>query len=119
MIVKQLISLAKPLPLMSAMIQLINQIFELEVKASGKSEIDWNRNFDRIKTHLSEIGYSYHNPAAEPYTDTRTDCSASIVGELKEPMVISKVIKPIIYLRDDGNINTIVQKAIVLVEHKK
>lgn len=101
------------------MLSLINQVFEMEGKLSGRTEIDLGRHFDRIRNHLAELGYSFHSPLGEPYKDSRTDCEATIVGELKDPMIISKVIKPIVYQKSESNLKTIVQKAIVLAEHKK
>lgn len=103
---------------MQPMLQLINQLYELEQKAQLKGATDFERNFERMKDHLADLGYTYHNPIHEVYSDTRTDCAASIVGELKEPMVISKVVKPVIYFKDPSGPSELVQKAVVIVEHK-
>lgn len=101
------------------MLNLVNQVFEIDQKIQTKGDTaDLSRNIDRIKNHLDELGYQYHNPINEKYTDTRTDCDASIVGDLVDnEMYISRVIKPVVYYKDTAS--SIVQKAVVIVEHKK
>ncbi len=96
---------------MKPLINIINQVFEIEKK--GVSNIQ--RNVDRIKTELEDLGYAWHNPDGERWDETRTDCEASITGKLKSKMVITNVVKPIIYQTTDGN-KKVVQKAIVVVE---
>ena len=106
---------------MNPLVSLVNQVFEIEQKIAAKNELaDVSRNIDRIKNHLDELGYQYHNPINEKYMDTRTDCVASIVGDLVDSnMFISKVIKPVIYFKNEQAPLAIVQKAVVIVEHRK
>lgn len=96
---------------MKPLINIINQVFEIEKKNVSNIQ----RNVDRIKTELEELGYTWHNPDGERWDETRTDCEASISGKLKSKMVITNVVKPIIYQTTDGS-KKVVQKAIVVVE---
>jgi hypothetical protein len=64
-----------------------------------------------------EEGYFIHDPMQEKYAESRTDCDANIVGKLSNNMVVTQVIKPIIYQTIDGA-KTIVQKGIVMIESK-
>src|SRR3954464_14374483 len=84
----------------------INQIFEIEKKATNlKEENSIHRNINKMKGIFEEeffkgtsiIGLSYHNPLGETYTDTRTDCEATISGTTVENLEIVEVIKPIIF----------------------
>jgi hypothetical protein len=105
---------------MSALINLVNQIFEIEQKNTSKGDpADLGRNMERLRHHLDELGLQYHSPLHEKYTDTRTDCVASIVGDLVDTsMYITKVIKPVVFQKDTAGNSTIVQKAVVIVEHR-
>ena len=108
----------------------MNQIFEIEKKVSKLSEDNSiNRNINKIKGIVEEeffkgssiIGLSYHNPLSEYYSDTRTDCVATIAGEGTENLEIIEVIKPIIYysyLDNDRVIKVIAQPAVVIVKSK-
>ncbi|MFT5779990.1 MAG: hypothetical protein ACI837_002951 [Crocinitomicaceae bacterium] len=96
-------------------VSLVNQIFELEQKLNAKGVDFVNRNIDRIKHELSEAGVQYLDPTGEPYSDTRTDCTANIVGELGSKMKITRTIKPIIIWESDQGIE-LVQKGTVIVE---
>jgi len=99
-------------------IKIINQVFEIEKKVAAKPEMaSLQRNIDRIKNSLETLQITYHNPVGEKYSETRTDCEANIVGELKNNMVIVDVIKPVIF-ETNGDTPVIVQKAVVLVENK-
>jgi hypothetical protein len=73
------------------------------------------RNVERIKSELGEMGYQYHSPLHEKYDLTRTDCEANIVGELRPRMVITEVIKPVVY-QTEASGKKLIQKAIVVVE---
>ena len=96
---------------------LINQIFEIENKIKLENfDEKFERNFNRIKQTFEEEGYTYHNPIGEKYTETRTDCEASISGSLGNNLKIVQVIKPIIHRHDGGN-SVIIQKGIVIVEN--
>ena len=112
-------------------LDLINQIFEIEKKASQlREENSIQRNINRIKAIIEEdlfkakdemtsFGISYHNPINEPFNDTRTDCEANIAGSSTENLKITEVNKPIIYCSFSENgkqVKKIVQKGIVIVQ---
>jgi hypothetical protein len=113
-----------------AYLDFINQIFEIEKKANNlKEENSIQRNINRIKGLMEEeffknsstIGFTYHNPLGETYTDTRTDCEATISGTGVENLEIVEVIKPIIYYsyqESDKVMKVIVQPAVVIVQSK-
>ena len=113
-----------------AYLDFINQIFEIEKKANNlKEENSIQRNINKMKGIMEEeffkgsstIGFTYHNPLGEDYTDTRTDCEATISGTGVENLEIVEVIKPIIYYSyqdSDKVIKVIVQPAVVIVQSK-
>lgn len=113
-----------------AYLDFMNQIFEIEKKTAYlKEENSIQRNLNKMKGILeveffkgsSTIGLSYHNPLGENYSDTRTDCEATIQGTEIENLEITEVIKPIIfYSYQDGEkvIKIIVQPAVVVVQSK-
>lgn len=113
-----------------AYLDFMNQIFEIEKKATNlKEENSIQRNINKMKGIMEEeffkgtstIGLSYHNPLGEKYTDTRTDCEATIAGTDVENLEIVEVIKPIIfyaYQENDKVIKVIVQPAVVIVQSK-
>lgn len=98
-------------------LNIINQFFEIEKKLSsgpaGLGSLD--RNFERIKRFFEEMGYQIHNPAGEAYSETRTDCEASIAGDSVENLRIKEVIKPVVIFLQHGQ-PSIVQKGVVIVE---
>ncbi len=97
-------------------LKLLNQIFELEKKIQKNSDsASLSRPIERMKETFEEMGYRIHNPNGEPYNETRTDVEANIVGELANAMVITDVIKPIIYFKDAER-NTLLQKGIVICQ---
>jgi hypothetical protein len=111
-----------------AYLDFINQIFEIEKKVLGiKEENSIQRNINKIKWILEEeffrgsstIGLSYHDPLGENYSDTRTDCEATISGVGVENLRIIEVIKPIIFYsyQENGRVmKVIIQPAVVIVE---
>ena len=111
-------------------LDILNQVFEIEKKVSSiKEDNSIQRNLNKIKGILEEdffkngvtIGLSYHNPLGENYSDTRTDCDATIAGTGVENLEIVEVIKPIIYYayQENDRINkVIVQPAVVIVQSK-
>ena len=110
-----------------AYLDLINQIFEIEKKATSiKEDNSIQRNINKINGLLEEgffkdVGLTYHNPLGENYTDTRTDCEATISGTGVENLEIIEVIKPIIFYSYKENENTfkiIAQPAVVIVQSK-
>lgn len=115
-------------------LDLINQVFEIEKKASQIVEQNSiQRNINRIKALIEEelfkgkdeatsFGISYHNPINEIFNDTRTDCEANIAGSETDNLEITEVIKPIIYYSyfDNGRpVKGIAQKGVVVVQSKK
>jgi hypothetical protein len=108
-------------------LDLVNQIFEIEKKHSLiKEENSISRNITKLKGLLEEGffkggGMTYHNPIGEGYSDTRTDCEATIAGTGVENLEITEVIKPIIfyaYQENEKVIKVIVQAAVVIVQSK-
>ena len=113
-----------------AYLDFMNQIFEIEKKSNNlQEENSICRNINKIKGLMedeffkgsSTIGLSYHNPLGEDYSDTRTDCEATIAGDSAENLEIIEVIKPIIYYSYsdyDKIMKVIVQPAVVIVKSK-
>jgi hypothetical protein len=113
-----------------AYLDFMNQIFEIEKKATNiKEENSIQRNLNKMKGLLEEeffkgssiIGLSYQNPLGENYSDTRTDCEATIAGIGVDNLEIIEVIKPIIffaYQEDEKVKKVIVQPAVVIVQSK-
>jgi hypothetical protein len=113
-----------------AYLDFMNQIFEIEKKATNlKEENSIQRNINKMKGIMEEeffkgtttIGLSFHNPLGESFTDTRTDCEATISGTSVENLEIIEVIKPIIfyaYQENDKTLKVIVQPAVVIVQSK-
>ena len=113
-----------------AYLDFMNQIFEIEKKVNNLAEENSiSRNINKIKGLLedeffkgsSTLGLSYHNPLGEDYSDTRTDCEATIAGEGTENLEIIEVVKPIIYYSYtdyDKIMKVIVQPAVVIVKSK-
>ena len=117
----------KPTKEFQVYLDLVNQIFEIEKKANNiKEENSIQRNINRINSLLEngffkDDGLSYHNPLGEDYTDTRTDCEATIAGTEVENLEIIEVIRPIIfyaYKEEEKIIKVIVQPAVVIVQSK-
>jgi hypothetical protein len=114
------------------LLDIINQVFEIEKKVAslpaGTTSIQ--RNVNRLKTLLehevpsssqygqpTSAGFTYHNPLGEKYDETRTDCEAAgIAGSSAEDLIITEVIKPIIWYSATGQPKIIVQKAVVVAE---
>lgn len=116
-----------------AYLDLVNQIFEIEKKSAQlKEENSIFRNVNKLKDLIqselftmkgneSTIGLTYHNPIGESYSDTRTDCEASIAGTKTENLEIVEVIKPIIFYTSNESgkvLKNIAQKAVVIVKSK-
>jgi hypothetical protein len=113
-----------------AYLDFMNQIFEIEKKSANlKEENSIQRNINKLKGILEveffkgslTIGLSYHDPIGENYSDTRTDCEATISGTGVENLEIIEVIKPIIfyaYQENEKVIKLIIQPAVVIVQSK-
>lgn len=93
---------------------LINQFFDIEKKASNRDLSHFNRNFSRLKATFEEMGFNIINPLNEAYKETRTDITAHISSDKKGELRITEVIKPIIYLEENGQFN-LIQKGNVIV----
>jgi hypothetical protein len=112
-------------------VDLINQVFEIEKKAANLTEPNSiHRNVRRMKEWFERefmatsngqptiISLSYHDPLGEEYKETRTDCDASIAGSGIDNLVITEVIKPIIWYSIGGSAKSIIQQAVVVVESR-
>lgn len=67
------------------------------------------------------IGFSAHDPTGEVYSETRSDCDASIAGESAEHLVIVETLKPILHLLDKSTQperSFVIQKGSVVVRSK-
>ena len=104
---------------MKTFLQIINQLADIQQKleASGQSA-QFERNFNKLTYLIEEEGFVYKNPLGEKYNDSRTDCEANIVGREGKHMIITQVLKPIIYKKDSSGLS-LVQKALVIVENRK
>jgi hypothetical protein len=100
-------------------IRILNQFFELEKKVHKLADArKLHRNLKRIHAAFEEMGYVLHDPLGEKYDETRTDCSANIIGTQHQDLIISEVIKPIIYLDQDG-VKQIIQLGVVIAEGRR
>jgi hypothetical protein len=99
----------------TAHLTLINQLFELEKKLTRLPDnVPMLRPVGRMWAQFAEMGYVVVNPQGEPYTDTRTDCEASIAGESLTNLRIETVVKPAIYHQAETG-RQLLQKAVVVV----
>lgn len=97
---------------------LINQLFDLKNKLKKAEALEpVERNINRMFNTFEQMGLEIHDPIGEKYNDSRTDCEAQIIGREAKEMIISSVIKPVIFQKENGAM-TIIQKAIVTVEKK-
>jgi len=104
-------------------IEILDQVFEIEKKIDSISEPNSiGRNVNRLKEYFEYLmpdgGLIYQNPIGEKFNETRTDLEASIAGNSAENLVVTEVIKPIIRLRTNTGVTTIVRKGVVVVESK-
>ena len=104
-------------------IEILDQIFEIEKKLENINEPNSiGRNVNRLKECfeylMSDGGLIYQNPLGEKFNETRTDLDASIAGNSLDNLVVTEVIKPIIRLRTNSGVTTIVRKGVVVVESK-
>lgn len=99
-------------------LHIINQLFEMQCKANElQVSRQFERNFNRLFSVFEEEGYIIQDPTGEVYTDSRTDCEASISGQMSSKMKIIRTLKPVIYQKK-GNEVQLLQKAIVIAENK-
>ena len=98
-------------------VAIINQVFELQSRLAGTgSGSAFERNFNRLFHIFEEGGYLVQDPTGEPYNESRTDCEVSVSGRIGPKLTITRTIKPIIYLRKDGQMQ-LLQKAIAIAEN--
>ena len=110
-------------------LDLLNQVFEIDKKASALTESNSiQRNVRNMRTWFERdimagqggqpilCSLTFHNPIGEPYNETRADCDASIAGSGTEHLMITDVMKPIVWLSVGGAPKVIVQQAVVMVE---
>lgn len=102
---------------MKQIVQVINQVVEINQKLIQEQIVGkFERNLNRLFSIFEEEGYICTIPLGEKYNDARTDCTANVVGKEGNNMMITQVIKPIIYQKSNGTI-TLLQKGIVMVEN--
>jgi len=95
-----------------------NLVFELEKKFQpNDQQAGAKRIITKMSQLLEEEGLMILNPLGEAFTETRTDVEATIVGDGKGKLLITDVIKPVIYNRQDGK-NMLVQRGVVLAGNK-
>lgn len=102
-------------------LNILNRIFELEKRLGDTTEKPAvARNFERLRRQFEEAlpgdagGLFLHDPYGEKYSDTRTDLYADTAGTGEGPLRIVETLKPIVYLRGNGE-NRIVQRGIVII----
>lgn len=96
------------------LLRLINQLFEAEKKAARlDGAAGLQKNLERMRGALEEMGFLILNPQGEAYNEARTDCECSIAGDASKPLFISDVLKPVVYLSANGS-RALVQKAVVI-----
>lgn len=103
---------------MAPLLRLINQLFEAEKKAAridGAAALQ--KNLERMRGAVEEMGYTIVNPLGEPYRESRTDCDCSIAGDASKPLFISDVLKPAIYRTENGT-RSLVQQAVVIASNE-
>ncbi|MBI3233254.1 MAG: hypothetical protein HYZ42_04320 [Bacteroidetes bacterium] len=100
--------------IMKEILSIINQFAQLESKLLEQQQDESIvRMLQRMNASWNAMGYTYMMPLGEKYNETRTDVVANIVGEIGSNMIITQVVKPVIYYQDK-----IVQQGIVMVESK-
>ncbi|WP_397363527.1 hypothetical protein [Olleya sp. R77988] len=97
------------------MLEIINQIFSIQLKSNKENLTLFNRNIDRINHEFETLGYHVINPIGQTYRNEMTDVEANITGDFSGNMKIVKVLKPVVYKKTNEE-NTLVQKGIVIVE---
>lgn len=95
--------------------KMANLVFEIDKKVLSKDEQPaLQRIYDKMKQLVEENGVFTYNPKGEKYSETRTDVEASISGNSTNNLVITDVIKPILYIEENGK-KIMIQKGIVIV----
>ncbi len=95
--------------------KMANLVFEIDKKVLSKDvQPALQRIYDKMKQLVEENGVFTYNPKGEKYSETRTDVEASIAGTSTANLVITDVIKPILYIEENGK-KILIQKGIVIV----
>lgn len=92
---------------------IINQLFEIEKKATEQNLDIFERNLNRINHELEELGYKIINPIGNQYDERDASIEANILNPNAKK--ITKVLKPVIYKMQNDNY-ILLQKGIVIVE---
>jgi hypothetical protein len=96
------------------MINIINQFFEIERKATEQNINLFERNFERLHLEYENLGYIINNPIGKQYDSRDASIEVNVVGNSNFPKIV-KVMKPIIYQKDGDQIK-LIQKGIVIAE---
>lgn len=95
--------------------KMANLVFEIDKKVLSKDEQPaLQRIYDKMKQLVEENGVFTYNPKGEKYSETRTDVEASISGNATTNLFIADVIKPILYMEENGK-KILIQKGVVIV----
>ena len=98
--------------------KMANLVFDLDKKILSKdTNTGLQRIYDKMKQTIEEAGIYLYNPIGERYAETRTDVDANIAGTAMENLVISDVIKPVLYKNDNGR-KVLLQKGVVIVNER-
>lgn len=98
-------------------LQIINQLFDMQTRLKEAGTLQpLERNFTRLSAIFEEDGFIIQDPTGEAYSETRTDCEASISGRIGSNMKITRTIKPIVYQQKEGALQ-LLQKAVVIAEN--
>lgn len=99
------------------LIRISNQLFDAEKKLRRNEALQpLQKNLERMRQTLEEMGLRLHDPRGEKYDELRTDCEASLSGDASRPLYISEVLKPLIIRQSEAG-PAIVQKAVVIVSN--
>lgn len=96
-------------------VAIANQLFEIKSKMKKFEYLKIERNVNRLFYELSQQGYEIVDPLGRKYLDTDISIEATVNGEITADSKVVKVLKPIIYKKENGN-SQLVQKGIVIVE---
>lgn len=91
-------------------------MFEIEQKLRNRDETFADRNFKRLEHELDLMGYQVINPINRKYKLTDTELEATLSGDPSDDLKVTRVLKPIIYLKDKNGERSLLQKGIVIVE---
>ena len=92
---------------------IINQVFEMEKKATEQNLDAFDRNLSRIYHELEEMGYKIVNPTGTNYDERDASIDANILTP--NARKITKVLKPVIY-KIENDAYSLIQKGVVIVE---